>query len=168
LAKDGGFGRIRAAHPGEENQEPGSVAPKTQRFALRLFFSKEVFMLKRIAVIFGVVFVLVGVLGFIPAVTPGGKLLGLFDVNTVHNLVHLATGVVGIAVGMASEQASKLFFQVFGVIYALVAIAGFFYGDKPLLGLVANNTADAGLHVIIAAVALYLGFGMKSSATAPS
>lgn len=119
-------------------------------------------MLKRIAVVFGVVMLVVGALGFVPAVTPAGKLLGIFEVNTAHNLVHVLTGVVGIAVGMASEQASRLFFQIFGVVYALVAVAGFYYGDQPLLGIVSNNMPDAVLHVVIAVVALYLGFGMKS------
>ena len=122
--------------------------------------------LKKIAVIFGVVFVAVGVLGWVPAVNPGGKLLGLFDVNTAHNLVHLVTGIIAILVGMSSDKASKMFFQVFGVIYALVAVLGFYSGDQPLLGIVSNNGADSVLHVVIAVVALYLGFGMKAETPA--
>jgi len=122
--------------------------------------------LQRIALIFGIVFVIVGVLGWVPAVNPGGKLLGIFDVNAAHNVVHLATGVVAIIVGAMSEKASRVFFQVFGVIYGLVAALGFFYGDAVLLGIVANNAADSVLHVVIAVVALYLGFGMKPEAPA--
>jgi hypothetical protein len=121
---------------------------------------------QRIALIFGTVFVIVGVLGWVPAVNPGGKLLGIFDVNAAHNVVHLATGVVAIIVGAMSEKASRVFFQVFGVIYGLVAVLGFFQGDAPLLGIVANNAADSVLHVVIAVVALYLGFGMKPKASA--
>ena len=98
--------------------------------------------LKNISLIFGIVFVIVGVLGWIPAITPGGKLLGLFDVNAAHNLVHVVTGIVAIVAGMASENASRLFFRIFGIIYALVAACGFFYGDQPLLGIVSNNAAD--------------------------
>ena len=120
-------------------------------------------MLKRIAMIFGVVFVIVGALGFVPAVTPNGRLLGIFEVNALHNIVHLATGVVAIVAGTMSDKASRMFFQVFGIIYGLVAVLGFVNGDQPLLGVLANNLADAGLHVVIAAVALYLGFGMKSA-----
>ena len=122
--------------------------------------------LKQIAIIFGIVFVVVGVLGWVPAVNPGGKLLGIFDVNPAHNVVHLATGVLAIIVGASGEKPSRVFFQVFGVIYALVAVLGFFSGDQPLLGIVANNAADAVLHVVIAVVALYLGFGMKAEAPA--
>src|SRR5215471_21171233 len=124
--------------------------------------------LKKIAVVFGVIFVIVGVLGWVPVLNPGGKLLGLFDVNTAHDLVHLATGIIAILVGMASDKASKTFFQVFGVIYALVAVLGFYSGDQPLLGIVANNSADSVLHVIIAVATLYLGFGMKAEPTPAS
>jgi uncharacterized protein DUF4383 len=123
--------------------------------------------LKRIAVIFGILFVAGGLLGFVPAVNPGGKLLGMFDVNGAHNLVHIATGVVALIVGFASDKASRIFFQVFGIVYAAVAALGFFYGDQPLLGMISNNVADTWLHVVVAAISLYLGFLMRP-ATAPT
>ncbi len=123
-------------------------------------------MLKKIAIGFGVIFVIVGILGFIPAVAPNGRLLGYFDVNAAHNAVHLATGVIALIVGFASEKASRTFFQIFGIVYALVAVLGFFMGDRPLLGIVSNNMADTWLHVLIAVVALYFGFGMKATETA--
>lgn len=116
-------------------------------------------MLKTAALIFGIIMLLVGILGFIPQATPGGMLLGIFHVNDVHNWIHILTGVVSILCGINSEHASRLFFQIFGIIYGIVAILGFFYGNHPILGIVANNLADAILHVVIAAVALYLGFG---------
>lgn len=118
--------------------------------------------LKRIAVIFGILFVAGGLLGFVPALNPDGKLLGLFAVNAVHNVVHLATGVVALIVGFASDKGSRIFFQVFGVVYALVAVLGFINGDRPLLGMVANNLADVWLHAAIALISLYLGFMMKA------
>jgi hypothetical protein len=145
---------------------PAQAGCWRRRKSLRRFIEEEAMPLKTIAVIFGVIFVAVGALGWIPAVNPGGKLLGLFDVNVAHNLVHLATGIVAIVVGMMSDKASKLFFQVFGVIYALVAVLGFVSGDQPLLGIVNNNAADTWLHVVIAVVALYVGFGMKAEASA--
>ena len=123
-------------------------------------------MLSKIAVIFGVVFVAVGALGFVPAAVPDGKLLGLFEVNTMHNVVHLATGLVAIFVGMNGDGASRLFFRIFGVIYALVAVLGVVYGEQPILGLVANNYADVGLHAAIAVVALYLGFAVRPATPA--
>jgi len=120
-------------------------------------------MLKNIAIAFGIVFIVVGILGFVSAVTPNGLMLGYFEVNPAHNIVHLATGVVALIVAFASEKAMRLFFQIFGVIYALVALMGFFMGNQPLLGIVAINAADNWLHVLIAIVALYLGFGMKAA-----
>lgn len=122
-------------------------------------------MIKRIAIAFGVIFMIVGVLGFIPAVTPitddevTGRLLGVFAVDPAHNVVHLVTGLIAVAVGLASEEASRMYFKVFGVIYGLVALLGFGYGNAPILGLIANNLADAVLHAVIAVVALFLGFG---------
>gem|GEM_PF-6581999 len=59
---------------------------------------------------------------------------------------------------MISGLASKRYFQIFGIVYGLVAIIGFFDVDGPLLGYIAHNAADIVLHVIIAAAALRLGF----------
>jgi hypothetical protein len=118
-------------------------------------------MLKKIAVAFGVIFVVVGVLGYVPAFVTDGRLLGLFEVNSLHNLVHLVTGIIAIVAGVSSERTSRMFFRIFGVIYALVALLGIYSGNEPLLGLIANNYAGVGLHAVIAVVALYLGFAMK-------
>lgn len=115
-------------------------------------------MLKAAAIIFGIAFLVIGVLGFVPQANMDGKLLGLFAVNLMHNIVHLLSGAVALWVGLTSSYASKVYFQVFGIIYAVVAILGFFYGDQPILGLVANNLADVWLHISIAVAALYLGF----------
>ncbi len=119
-------------------------------------------MLKKAALVFGAVLLLVGVLGFVPAFTPNGNLLGLFAVNGIHNWVHILTGIVGLAAGMGSVQSAKMYFQVFGVVYALVAVLGLFMGDGLLLGLVEINMSDNLLHIVIAAVALYLGFGTRA------
>ncbi len=120
-------------------------------------------MVKKTALILGVVLLLVGILGFVPGVTTDGRLLGLFQVNALHNVIHLLTGALGIYVGMMADgKAAKTYFQVFGVVYALVAVLGFVYGDNAILGVVASNMADTWLHVVIAVVALYLGFGASN------
>ena len=123
-------------------------------------------MLKKIGLAFGVIFVLVGLAGYVPALTPDGKLLGVFAVNGAHNLVHILTGVIAIAIAVASPANMAAFFKIFGVVYGLVAVLGFFAGDQPLLAIIAHNMADMWLHVAIAAVSLYLGFGMKEPAVA--
>ena len=115
-------------------------------------------MLRKMATIFGVVFLIVGVLGFVPGLTDDGHLLGIFHVNPAHNLVHILSGLAALLAASASERAAQNFFRIFGVIYAAVAILGFLSGDEPILGIIANNTADNWLHVAIAAVSLALGF----------
>jgi hypothetical protein len=118
-------------------------------------------MLKTFAVIFGVIFLLIGVFGFIPDLTPEGELFGYFLVNTPHNLIHLVTGIIFIWVGAASPLASKVFFQIFGVIYGVLGIVGFFHPSEYIFGLIANNVAGTWLHVILALIFLWIGFGAK-------
>jgi hypothetical protein len=110
--------------------------------------------------VFAVVLLAVGVLGFVPGITTGGYLLGIFAVDAVHNIVHLVTGLAALAAAMTSAANARLFFKVFGVVYAIVAVLGFLQGDM-VLGLFVVNMADHVLHLVIAAVALYLGFMMK-------
>jgi hypothetical protein len=114
-------------------------------------------MLTTIAKVWGFIFLLIGILGFVPAATPNGHLLGLFHVNGVHNFVHLLTGVVALICGYKSTYASKMYFLIFGAVYGLVAILGFVAGNNPVLGIIANNIADAWLHVGIALASIALG-----------
>jgi hypothetical protein len=114
-------------------------------------------MIKRWAILFGAILIVVGGLGLIPALTPAGLLFGVFVVNPLHNMVHIITGLIALAVGFSNERASTVYFQVFGILYALVAVLGFFRGNAPMWGM-AHNTPDAGLHLLIAAVALYIGY----------
>lgn len=122
-------------------------------------------MAKAVTILFGVVFVLVGILGFVPAVNSAGPagtdytlLLGIFAVNPVHNVIHLASGVVALLAGLYGTGAyARLYLGVFGVVYGLVTILGlagllFTHGD--LLGLVAINGADNILHVLITVAVL--------------
>ena len=114
-------------------------------------------MLTTIAKVWGFIFLIVGILGFVPAAAPNGHLLGIFHVNGAHNFVHLLTGVVALICGYQSVYASRMYFLIFGIVYGLVAVLGFFAGQNPVLGILANNIADAWLHVGIAVVSLALG-----------
>lgn len=105
--------------------------------------------------VLGVVLTIVGIWGYL---TDSGSILGIFAVDGTHNLIHLVSGIVGILAALGGEQYSKTYLQVFGVIYALVFILGLFGGGK-VLGLFVTNMADNILHLVIAAVALYGGFG---------
>jgi hypothetical protein len=110
------------------------------------------------AKIFGVVFIAIGILGFVPQLTDGCKLLGLFCVNAAHNVVHLLSGVIALAAGLSSETTSIWYFRVFGIVYGLVAILGVASGDALLLGVIANNVHDVWLHALISLASLTLGF----------
>ncbi len=121
-------------------------------------------MVKAAAILVGLIFLLIGIVGFVPAITPAnGMLLGIFHVNTAHNIVHLASGIVFLLCGMAGTGPSQTFFRIFGIILGVVGLLGFFYGDNALLGIVANNTAGTWLYVVLAVVMLFFGFAPSGS-----
>ena len=117
------------------------------------------------AMTLGVAFLAVGLLGFIRPLTDAGgdgffvtgdaHLLGIFHVNWLHNLVHLGTGLLGLALA-ARTPSARLFAQALGVIYTVVFIAGLFTDD--LLGILPLNGADNILHLLTAAASLLVGF----------
>ena len=121
-------------------------------------------MLKKAALLFGVVLTLVGILGFVPAFTTTDAngmelLLNLFMVDATHNVIHLATGLAAL-LSVSNARWTRLFFQVFGVVYAVVTVVGFVQGDT-VLGLIHVNLADNLLHLALAVSFLALGFGVK-------
>lgn len=123
-------------------------------------------MAQKLAWVFGIVTLVVGILGFVPGITSNGMLLGIFEVDTLHNVIHLLTGVLAIVAAMGAGTYVRLYFQVFGVVYALVTIVGFVQGTT-VLGLIGVNMADNVLHLVLAAILLYAGFVMKQGAAAP-
>lgn len=114
--------------------------------------------MKRFAIIFGAILLVIGIAGFVPALTPDGRIFGIFAVDAMHNVVHIVTGLAAIACAMASELAARTFFRIFGVVYGLIAVLGFMTGgDGQVMGM-AMNMADHVLHVGIAAISLWAGF----------
>jgi hypothetical protein len=116
-------------------------------------------MVKTLGILFGIVFLAIGVLGFVPGITNNEMLLGIFMVNPFHSIVHIVSGAIFLFAPMSGPGAARLWFQIFGVIYAIVAILGFMTPNGLLLGLIANNPADTWLHVVLAVVMLGIGFG---------
>jgi hypothetical protein len=115
---------------------------------------------------FGAIFVLVGVAGFTvtgghtAAGHEGGDLLGVFQVNVLHNVVHLAVGAVMLGAAVAGTQAARLTNILVGAVYLLLAVVGLFIlGDSPA-NIIALNGADNGLHAVLG-VAL-LGAGLTA------
>ncbi|MBX3708401.1 MAG: DUF4383 domain-containing protein [Gammaproteobacteria bacterium] len=112
-------------------------------------------MVRLIAILFGIGFIFAGVAGFIPMTTPGGYLFGLFQVDTMHNIVHLVSGVLAI-MAATTLKLTKLYFLIFGIVYAIVAIVGFARNGD--LFIMQVNMADNFLHLGIGIVAIYLSY----------
>ena len=119
-------------------------------------------MTKKLILVLGVILLAVGVLGFW-----NNPVLGLFAVDTLHNIVHIATGLIAIAFAMKGEASARTFARIFGVIYAITAIAGFTLStDGKILGILTADANDHILHLLLALVFLALGF-RKNSSSAP-
>ena len=114
-------------------------------------------MTQTIARVFGVVFLLVGLLGFVttPFSLEGGLLLGLFPVNVLHNLVHLAFGVWGLLAGKTLAAATA-YCRIAGIAYLALAVVG--YVAPTGLGLVPLGGHDVWLHAILGLVLTAGGF----------
>jgi hypothetical protein len=122
---------------------------------------------KTAALVFGIVFAVVGLLGFMPAPPPPdappltvehghGLALGLFPVNTPHNVVHLLFAVLGIAAWAGGWARS--YFQLLAVSYGLLAVLGLIPGTQTTFGLIPIWGNDVWLHALIAGAAAYFGF----------
>lgn len=131
------------------------------------------------ALVYGIVFLLAGILGFVPALlTPpeaapaggpppvaDGRLFGVFPVNAAHNAVHILFGIWGL-IAYRALVAARTYARSVAVIYAILMVMGFFPGLNTLWGLVPLYGHDIWLHAILAAVAAY--FGWKSPGAAPA
>ncbi len=123
------------------------------------------------AIAAGVVYALVGLMGFVPGInvdgppdapplavnTSYGYLLGLFPVNVLHNLVHLAIGAWGIYGYSRGIPGSRAFARGLTVVYALFAVMGLIPGLNTTFGLVPIYGHDVWLHALLAIVAAYIG-----------
>lgn len=111
-----------------------------------------------VAIGFGAVLALVGVLG--PALAgPEGELL-LFGRNYLHDAVHLGSGVAGLAAGYyAGGRFAATYNKAIGAVYLLVTVLGFLLFDL-LATLIALNAADNVLHLALAVAFLVVGFGI--------
>jgi hypothetical protein len=121
-----------------------------------------------VAAVVGGVFLLVGILGFIPGVTTGyhtmtfaghdsmAMLLGVFAVSVLHNIVHLLFGVAGLALSRTPAGARN-YLIVGGVIYLLLWIYGLVIDHDSAANFVPLNSADNWLHLGLAAGMILLG-----------
>ncbi|WP_052273990.1 DUF4383 domain-containing protein [Arthrobacter sp. L77] len=134
--------------------------------------------LQRAAQAVGVVFLLVGILGFIPGVTSNyssmmfaghqseALLLGIFQVSILHNIVHLLFGVAGLAMAKTVSGA-RTYLLGGGVVYAILWIYGLIIDRQSAANFVPVNSADNWLHFVLAvgmiALALILSRDTRTS-----
>jgi hypothetical protein len=113
------------------------------------------------ASVVGVAFLVPGVLGFIPGITTnydmldfaghesGAKLLGIFGISVLHNIVHLAFGIAGLVFARTLTGA-RGYLLGSGVIYLLLAMYGLLIDHESAANFVPIDTADNWLHLVLA------------------
>jgi hypothetical protein len=121
-----------------------------------------------LALVVGAVFLVVGILGFVPGVTTDydmmsfaghgsmAKLFGLFQVSVLHNVVHLLFGVAGIALARTARTAAG-YLVAGGVIYLVLWIYGLVVDQASQANFVPLNTPDNWLHLVLAVGMIGLG-----------
>ena len=126
-------------------------------------------LVQTVALAFGIVYLLVGILGLLPFV--GGtvtqtdsNLLGLVPINLLHNIVHLVIGIAGIAAA-ASLARSRQFCQIFGVVLILIGLVGIVVNNP--LNLIPIGGFDIVIHLATGGLLSYFGF-VASARTRPA
>ena len=123
---------------------------------------------QKAALAVGVVFLVVGVLGFVPGITTDydslgaagheseAILLGIFQVSTLHNVVHLLFGVAGILLVRRSDTA-RSYLLIGGVVYLVLWVYGLVVDHAPSANIVPLNNADNWLHLLLGPKMIALG-----------
>ena len=125
------------------------------------------------ALVLGIVYVLIGILGFLPFAlqTPPagapdlavdslyGYLIGLFPVNILHTIVHLAIGLWGI-LAYRGFDSSRTYARSIAVIFGLLTVMGLIPGLNTTFGLIPLFSHDVWLHALTAVAGAYFGFVM--------
>jgi hypothetical protein len=118
---------------------------------------------RTVMMVFGVVYIAVGVLGFVPGITqpgeaPGqGLLLGIFAVNTVHNIAHLVLGA-WMLWAASSRESLRMHGRILAAVFVILAIGSFI---APLVEGLSLNMADSALHIATAIVIGLVAFSTQ-------
>ena len=119
---------------------------------------------RNVAFVLGVILLIVGVLGYVrnPIVGP----TGFFVTNTLHNLVHILSGIL-LLIGVYTALGPSLALKILGIVYAIVAVLGFVMMKGDMLYGIRMNMMDHWLHVVLAIILLAAGFGLPAMRRRP-
>jgi hypothetical protein len=123
------------------------------------------------AILVGGVLVIAGIIGFFYSSSFGGPgevddVFGILAVNGWHNVVHILTGLLGLA---AAGYAARTYALGLGAVYVVIAIWGFIIGSgESLLGFIPVNTEDNVLHLILGVTGLAAGAATPATQAAPA
>ena len=113
------------------------------------------------ALAIGIIFIVVGLLGFIDNPIVGSSEKAIFHTDTVHNMVHIISGVLFVLVAMAAPASASTVMIIFGIVYLLIGILGITSvgedGMTKLLGFLHVNAADNYLHIALGIVITLAG-----------
>ena len=118
------------------------------------------------SIVTGAIFILVGVLGFVP--NPLLAPDGLFAVNSAHNMFHVITGAIFLLGAYRCADQADILFKAIGSAYVAVTILGFLTSGNMLLGVIHINQADKWLHLALALGILGLGYVLPNRRPAVS
>lgn len=115
---------------------------------------------KTAALVIGIIFLAVGLLGFVENPIIGAH-DAIFHTDSVHNMVHIVSGVLFILVAVAAPARAGLFLKIFGIVYLLLGVYGMVSigdtGMTKLLGFLSVNGADNYLHIVLGLVIFLAG-----------
>ncbi len=116
---------------------------------------------KNICLAFGLPFVAVGILGFFP--NPLVSHHGVFEVNVMHNLLHVVVGAIFIIGALLTDIAARRTLQSLSVAGIALAVLGFAGKNDLILGVIHINEADKWLHAVLAVVIVAVTFGVSKA-----
>jgi len=118
---------------------------------------KVMLMQRFLLLVLGFGFIGLGGFGFV-----SDPIFGMLDVDPLHNIVHILSGLLALAAVMLGNGTMRMFARIGGAVYLAIALAGFFMPMQHIFGLFIANTPDHWLHLGIAALLFWIGFSGRN------
>lgn len=119
-------------------------------------------MFRSFLFLYGLIFLVLGIFGFIPACLTDQLLWNVFNVNPFLNIIHILAGVCAGLVFFLRKNIIRIYFRCAGIIFIVLALLGFIYDVNPILTIFPSNSANALFHMIMGILGLSAGFGSNA------